>query len=609
MRGAGTALAVTPKVTDVFPELDGGMEDFVRVLDRLSLTDTVFDIAQLGALVSTRHLRIPFDAQEAALGLLAPSLPRRLALNRWDASRKANGSSGRAQIVYRGQLLELLRWVVRSCEDLPNDGGTFADEQRCDDLLAALLFAGQLFSRRADASLSKPGCQTEDEKLAWLRRQWKENHRVGDAHLAMGRSSELLLEHLPREWGGFRECFEAARGMTIEQHFACVAAFYFNFVELNGRRPGGTPDVTGIFKIGEVAASCAKPELVDAFLEHHSTTAESLKHELWSGRSDDIESDLASPPAAEFRRLRNRPIFRAADGRCAIIDPVFFLEVALHGPLFCLGETKKALGLYGEAVEAYGQAVIDRTYPGGGCLGAVACHNVDVVEGKGKKLGGFDWVVSTGSYAAVFECKSMFPKDELLHAGAEASLTSYLADKLARDKDDKDGRKGTAQLARLILGLSQRSRAAWPDVLQAAQVFLPVLVVADDALDEHVERFLKRKLAQQLGWEATAAWHPWPLVEDASSIRVAPLVLLSLAELELLETLAAHGHGVVELLAEHARTPLSRRGTFSCFVRSQPALQAARRRRNDHLRSRADEVMQRSLRIIFGPDDAGGTTT
>jgi hypothetical protein len=87
----------------------------------------------------------------------APTAKQQIGLNQFFTSEEINaindfakrsGGSQNVTVFFRGQLLELLRWVTLYCHDHPGDGTTFEDAEVRRRFAQVALLASDIWARR-----------------------------------------------------------------------------------------------------------------------------------------------------------------------------------------------------------------------------------------------------------------------------------------------------------------------------------------------------------------------------------------------------------------------------------------------------------------------------
>jgi hypothetical protein len=333
----------------VFPGTPSTAEALVEVLSTLSRGDTFFHCARANTIVSG-HAGL--DTKERQQ-ILLNNLCTREEIDRINAFTQEHPGSGAPTVFFRGQLLELIRWVARHCRNLPGDGNTFNDRATLSRFVKAALIAGMLWSQRVYADRLSGGGPIEDvrrQSLGAFRKGIEEGNAASHLGQTFGRGWSLFNDYFPRFYPDFHRDFFAATGLTLEQYMTCVTGLPTFTVATKEDGP--------LFVTQTVAAITAYREILPIYLALEAQAPEQLATALWDGFEQ-----------RGYRPLRERPIMRVADGRGVILDPIFYGERLSVGPLFHVltgvkpGKANKIFGAFGEAFEHYATDILRRMYP------------------------------------------------------------------------------------------------------------------------------------------------------------------------------------------------------------------------------------------------------
>jgi hypothetical protein len=270
----------------------------------------------------------------------------------------------------------------------------------------------------------------------------------------------------------------------------------------------------------------------------------------------------------------------------------------LAGVLFKLpGERRsRALSAFGQAFEDYNQQLLRRIYPPSTLLADQFVSGVTVSRG-GREIGELDAVVVQAEDAVFFELKEAWLRDDLLKAGAEQDFIDNLQDRYASPT------RGTGQLAKVLRTLAELSSDEWPDPLRGVRIVFPILVTYDGRLDSAFHAFFLQRFGEQLGLNGTR-WQPYPELPRPGGLRVAPLSVLSVDELELLEEVVTRGARLIDVVREYALENLAERGTFEEFLRS--SRYGGLVRWNHHLVDAGLAGLRRAQELLFGNSHENG---
>jgi hypothetical protein len=157
---------------EVFPGLSSDFGEFKRVVKRLSRTDALLWCGRINL-----HLGYPLrhDAVEVQRALVETFFePDEVARLRVLARSRASG----VQVFFRGQVLELIRWVALLARDAEYDGKCFENPAARRDFSRAVLMASDIWARRVyphDLSLEGGVDRAREGALESLRRSTMEN--------------------------------------------------------------------------------------------------------------------------------------------------------------------------------------------------------------------------------------------------------------------------------------------------------------------------------------------------------------------------------------------------------------------------------------------------
>ena len=131
----------------LFPDLEASEATIAALLGTLGRDAVLMACARLNTVVSGTGHPDHKPRQERAIGLICNEED----LRRINAFAKARPGGDLPTVFFRGQILELMRWAVRCCPVLPDDGTTFNDPAARTRLLQAALIASTLWSNRVFA--------------------------------------------------------------------------------------------------------------------------------------------------------------------------------------------------------------------------------------------------------------------------------------------------------------------------------------------------------------------------------------------------------------------------------------------------------------------------
>jgi hypothetical protein len=127
-------------VEAIYDEVQSNFSTFRELLRDLSLTDTLFWCARLNSIVSNPLVNAHIAKQQYPLNIFFTTEE----ISRLNQFAQEHGGATKVTVFFRGQRLELLRWVSLLCEDTSNDGTSFDDPEIRRKFTQALLIAGIL---------------------------------------------------------------------------------------------------------------------------------------------------------------------------------------------------------------------------------------------------------------------------------------------------------------------------------------------------------------------------------------------------------------------------------------------------------------------------------
>jgi len=303
---------------EVFPGIPSDFASFRSRVERLSQTDTLFWCARLNLVLSNPANLDHKLTQESAVRMFFTADE----IARINAFAKTHSM---VRAFFRGQLLELMRWVCLWCKDHPDDGVIFEKPEVRSIFAQVALMASDLWARRIYGdrfSLDGEHNLAQKRALGAMRGAIADTSSGMDPLLALGRGRAIICKHLPHFYPSFSQEFHSRTQLSLDEFYDCLAAFMTNFLN---RTPENARENPGIFNINTVCASTPQhvQSLIAKYLELESQTADELRDAL-GGRVDTTCPEEAG--RYNYKPLRQRPILRASDGRAIILDPVFYAE-------------------------------------------------------------------------------------------------------------------------------------------------------------------------------------------------------------------------------------------------------------------------------------------
>ena len=579
----------------VFPECESDLPRLRELLGSLSLTDTVFFCARANMILSSHQSGDRMARQKGAVQwLLSFAQARRI-----DNFAMEHGGPEKVGVFFRPQMLELLRWAVLYSSDLPGDGATYEDEQTRQRFAEAALICSDIWQRRVFGEKFAIGPSQEVKRLQAMgpfRRAVEDNASAAHPAHWLGRGWALFSEYLPRHLPAFRTEFRKVAGMTFDDYYICMSALMSQF--MNPRTS------SCIFNADELGQRTPYAEQLKHYLALECQTADQICASLWGAAR--VPQRLAEGvPPYDYRPIREKPIFRAYDGRAIILDPAIFAEKASVGPLFMLvkGKSRRegnpVFTAFGCAFEDYACDTLRRMFGSGSQLLARRLHCGLSLQTKAGRQLQVDACLDDVKELVLFEMKAVFiPQDSILAAGYEGYLEALRRKYGVSDVDGEGHKvKGVGQLARIVEALASRDWLGPNGDFSGARVVYPVLAVHDPFLTTPLHgSFLASEFRDLLSPDRELP--NGQLLKGQLS--VTPLIVISIEELEMLEASVQH-FTLRDLLRDYSRAHPARLVSLSDYIASSEYRKSMFR--GQYLADKGVEILGRAAAAIF-PDDA-----
>jgi len=375
---------------------------------------------------------------------------------------------------------------------------------------------------------------------------------------AVARGRLLFLEHMSHIRPSVSNEFYSASGLPLERFFdiTTIIASYFM---LRTREMGGQPkDDMGLFH-----------------QEHFEQKDQELgglfqKYARFACQSPEEFADAVRDSVGTYRalgRIRGRPILRTHDGRCIVMDPVYFAEHVAVGPLFAIlggttgRESEQCFADFGHAFEHYCSQLFRRMYPASSVLfNRLECP-VMGADQDGSLIQIADGCLNDLTDLVLFEFKSAWLPDEFTEADDPSRYLKALQDRYAR-ANGPESPKGAGQLANTITHLANGEWKPKTQDFASTRKILPVLLCHDSRLEAPLHAwFLARQFHSALA--------PDQEYDNGDmrkgTFRVAGLIVLSVDDLEFLERSVEH-FSLTELLRDYSQASPDRMCDMRSFL-------------------------------------------
>lgn len=565
-------LALLVPVGEIFTGVTASEESMREALTTLSRDDALFTCARINAMVSgfgpglSNHQR-----QNAVISKLCS--PGEM----WALSRYAikHGGPERVMAFFRGQLLELARWIALYCRQEEGDGETFSDAGVRSAFVRAALIASDLWQRRLFGDVIQPSVDRDEQLRQFMgsfRKSMEEGNQAGHPGLSMSRGWTLFSRYVPKYLPEFAELFERSTKLTLRQYFICATA-------LMNRTFSDHPENGRIFQTDYVQGTTSYKEVFTRFIGLLSQTPDQWAEKL-RGRPND----------SGYLSLRERPILNFDRGRSIIFDPTFYLDNLTTAPIFYLKATGvlmiKVFSAFGLAFEEYARDLLKRRFPdGGGVLYQPLRCNVQGQNGRGQ---GFeiDAVLDEVFAAAFFEMKAGLIREETVLADDPEIFLNEIRLKYGHVDGSAERDKGVAQLARSVGALIRREWTGRREEYANVKQIYPVLTVFDIRMAAPgCCHFLDSEFRKLLG-------------VVPPGIRVHPLTVMTIDDLEHLIS-GVESLSLMEFLRAYSAEDPDRLGSVHNFIAGSSYLNQVRS--SPFLEVAFDELMQ-AVREELGPE-------
>lgn len=547
---AASQLGVFLPVSELFPDIKSDFTTFECVLKKLSRTDTLFWCARLNLVVSDPEVDHIAKQQFGLDQFLTPE-----EISRVNDFASEHGGAHRVTVFFRGQLLELIRWALLYCDDHPEDGATFENPDVRRSFAQAALIAGDIWAKRVFGDRFSPdgGIDIARRRSLGAIRKSIEG-TLPSPHLpkSLGRGWAFFTNYFPAYNRSFNNDFLASTGLSLEDYFICLGAMITSFMN---------PKIgTGLFNVTTLGKSTPYADVLQKYIDLESQTIDELRMALW-GTSDSFSKDREIP-AYDYQPLRQRPILRSDDGRAIILDPTFFSEKASVGPLFLLPqkERQQAIPDFGKAFESCSCDILGRMFPDiSKATDKRFCHNIIATDNQGVELE-IDACLNDINEIVLFEIKTGLIREDTILSEDYNNLLDQIRQKYVWSEKDKG--VGVGQLAKAINILAKKNWIGSNQEFSKVQLVYPVLLVYDHLLGAPVYgNYLASEFKELLFPDNELP--SGELVK--ANLRIAPLIIMTIDDLENLETSIEH-FGFRHLLSEYSRVCPDRLTSLYNFI-------------------------------------------
>ncbi|HUG69302.1 MAG TPA: hypothetical protein VMM76_16240 [Pirellulaceae bacterium] len=546
--GKTNQIGVYVSVNAVFPDVTPNEQTLKKLLSSLSRTDALFGCARLNLIVSNPSYEHHLNKQLYCMhNFLSMEEMRGVA-------KFMSAHNGRLTVFFRGQLLELMRWICHICKDLPGDGTTFDDPEARRTFAKAALIVSDLWGWRTyqDKMRLDEGVDAARLRSLGTARLAYDAQSAGlDPIMAIARGRTLFLDYFVQHHPSFSDEFATKSGLDIEDYFGLLCVIAVHYLNRTPEQVAASTDKSGIFLLRYFAEK--SPRLAEISEKYFSQAAQSADELCAALSTIGEETQEGSSGWRDFSAIRERPILRTEDGRAIVLDPLLFAESASAGPLFkILPRDKKAgdviLTRFGYAFESYSNSVLRRMYPSPKeyVVDRLTC-NLKGQDQHGNPIEIADACLNNVDEVVLIESKATWIRDDVVEHRDPRQYVRLLHERYSRRSDNQP--KGVGQLANAICKLATGEWRPINEDLSLARTIFPVLLVHDTRLDgiSHAH-FLANEFRDAI--VADEIRPNWEMRKGQFTIT--PLIVLTIDTLEILERSVEH-FSLADLFREYSR--------------------------------------------------------
>lgn len=583
-------------VSVVYPEVRSDFTTFKRLLGGLSRTDSLFWCARLNAVLSSREASC-LEKQDFALNRFLTKSE----INAVNNFAKSYGGAENVLVFFRGQLLELIRWIVLYCNDQSSDGITFEDTLVRTRFAQAALIAGDLWAKRVFGSrfTLKDGLDIGRRRaLGAIRKSIEDTSLSPYIQQSLGRGWTIFHDYFQCSYPNFENEFNSATGLSVEQYYICLASMIVNFMDPKKNE--------GIFNTKTLGEFTPYHTIFQKYVNLESQTDSELRNSLWGARVAEACKGEIDAPYYDYRPLREKPIFRAEDGRAIILDPIMFSERVSVGPLFYLLQNKASkpndiFSAFGIAYENYANDILRHMFSESQntLLSTRLQCNIEGKDRTGKTFE-IDSCLNNVNEIVLFEMKAGWLSEETILSDDYESYLHCLLKKYGTAKGDSRDRdvKGMGQLARTINLIASKEWSGHNDEFSEVERIYPVLVVHDVRLSAPIYgNYFAKEFENYLSPDAIL-----PSGElMKGKLRVTPLIILTIEDLENLETSVEH-FSLCDLFRDYTLTAPHRLESLHNFIALSKY--SGKMYHSRTLPAKCVDILDRAQKAIY-PDSIG----
>ncbi|MFC6552443.1 hypothetical protein [Cohnella cellulosilytica] len=567
----------------MYKDLHPGLDQLRELVSQLSCSDALFWCARINLALSSNGN----ESVQMQLFDMLTSSKEKYWLKK--ISRKLSKERKPIIFFFRGQILELMRWIVLFCHDHPNDGVTFDIEENRVIFFKCALIASDLWSNQTYGSIlddEKDISVAKEFARAPFRRALEAGKHAPELFITFGRGWNFYKKYFSKHFPTFHDDFMRDTQMTFEEYMICFSAFAVSFMD---------PLVNRIvFDINTVGDTTLIPEQIDKFVKMESQSLDELYGSLWNEKSDAEVTEITVGPLNTLS-LRNKPIYSKPDGRSVILDPVFFHERVLVSPIFQLIRLNsfnhnEIFSAFGNAFEDYCCDILKRMY-------STTTRENNLIRQKeylrrdGQTLLQIDAAILREKTAVILEMKSSFLRESEINLDGVSYAEELRMKYSSTKKNGIEKVKGVGQLSRTIKHILKKNNDVLAKDFNEIQEIIPVLVGHDSLLDAPLTIELLREEFQILIEQDIGQ------INREGLLNIYSLTILTIDDLEYLEDSTQH-FNIIDLLKDYSRSSTVD-SLHNYIVGSKKYGYYA----NSHLVNTSSEILKKTRELLFNQTD------
>lgn len=547
--------------SDIFDDCSGDMlSDLKSTLQHLNMTETVFYCSRLCMIHMSMQVKFP-EAEELLLEWCFTNLQRTKIINK-------AGSLAEAGILFRGGLLELMRFACLFCKSEPSEPTFYSSFKNRNRFGKALLLSSQLWTsitKIDDLSDEKDLDKAREKSLLTMRLNAAGGRFQLYPNLLLGTGYELFTNKklFPAEYPDFQKDFKRLKGITPKEYFLFHTWLSTNLLDKTLNQFKTQREHNGVFSI-KSAVDPLKPSLrpaAERYLRDFTQSISELKKGFWG---DTVTvSDVNKIPIFNEKVIRDKPIYETDDLRTIILDSMYYAEEAIAAPVFFLSKANPRSGSniiakFGKAFETYAGSLFKEIYYSGSQHAQEKLIIDPIPYRDGRKIEAqiSDFMLVKDDSIMLFEAKASFINwNEIMQRGNDA----YVSQLKMKYIDDK---KGISQLSNSIHKLTT-GEWSHPDIdLKKITKIYPVLLVLDSLLNSFCHnRFFELNFKDILKPESFKN-----NMHTKNGMDVAPITILTHDDLQFLVTSIVKHFSVFDLFYEYNKFSPDRVTSLRDFI-------------------------------------------